>query len=69
MKIALTPLTALALPLTALRAQPALWPLKLSNLSRLCDVVDPQLSPDVAWVAYTVTRADSATDKRNSWLK
>ena len=70
MKTAFTLLVALALPLTALRAQPAPRPLQLSDLSRLRDVADPQLSPDGAWVAYTVTRADSATDKRDAdvWM-
>jgi len=70
MKTAFTLLAALALPLTALRAQPAPRPLQLSDLSRLRDVADPQLSPDGAWVAYTVTRADSAADKRDAdvWM-
>ena len=70
MKTAFTLLVALALPLTALRAQPAPRTLQLSDLSRLRDVADPQLSPDGAWVAYTVTRADSATDKRDAdvWM-
>ena len=66
MKIAVTPLTALALPLTALRAQPAPRPLQLSDLSRLRVVADPQLSLDGAWVTYTVTRADSVTNKRDA---
>ena len=66
MKTAFTPLTALALPLTALRAQPAPRPLQLSDLSRLRVVADPQLSLDGAWVTYTVTRADSVTNKRDA---
>ena len=66
MKTAFTLLAALALPLTALRAQPAPRPLQLSDLSRLRVVADPQPSLDGAWVAYTVTRADSATDKRDA---
>ena len=63
-------LAALVLPLTALQAQTAQRPLQLSDLSRMRDVADPQLSPDGAWVAYTVTRADSATDKRDTdvWM-
>ncbi|WP_235727365.1 S9 family peptidase [Hymenobacter siberiensis] len=70
MNKALTLLAALVLPLTALQAQTAQRPLQLSDLSRMRDVADPQLSPDGAWVAYTVTRADSATDKRDAdvWM-
>src|SRR5256884_1975251 len=36
----------------------------VADLFRLRDVADPQLSPDGAWVAYTVTGADSAVDKQ-----
>ena len=70
MKKALTLLAALGLPLTTVQAQTAPRPLQLSDLSRMRDVADPQLSPDGAWVAYTVTRADSATDKRDAdvWM-
>jgi dipeptidyl aminopeptidase/acylaminoacyl peptidase len=34
------------------------------------DVADPQLAPDGAWVAYTVSRVDSAADKRDAdvWM-
>ena len=66
MKTAFTPLAALALPLTALRAQPAPRPLQLSHLSQLRVVAAPQLSLDGAWVAYTVTLADLATNKRDA---
>jgi len=62
------------LPLAVL-AQPAQTPaaprpLSLRDLLRLRDVADPQLAPDGQWVAYTVTRADSATDKRDAdiWM-
>ena len=70
MKKAFALLAALVLPLTALQAQVAQRPLQLSDLSRMRDVADPQLSPDGAWVAYTVTRADSATDKNDTdvWM-
>src|SRR5438093_513660 len=66
-------LYALLLPLGArgVAAQaPALAPapaprlVTVADLFRLRDVADPQLSPDGAWVAYTVTRADSAEDKQ-----
>src|SRR5438105_4122372 len=47
---------------------PALAPaprlVTVADLFRLRDVADPQLSPDGAWVAYTVTRADSVEDSQ-----
>ena len=45
-------------------------PLRSSDLFRLKDVRDPQLSPDGAWVAYTVTTIDSAKDKSDNdiWM-
>ncbi|MDJ0365193.1 S9 family peptidase [Hymenobacter sp. H14-R3] len=69
MKTLLPILVALALPLATL-AQTAPRPLNLSDLARLRDVADPNLSPDGAWVAYTVTRVDTATDKRDAdvWM-
>ena len=44
--------------------------MSLRDLTRLRDVADPQLAPDGQWVAYTVTRADSATDRRDAdiWM-
>src|SRR6266702_6860778 len=36
----------------------------VTDLFRLRELADPQLSPDGAWVAYTVTGADSAEDKQ-----
>ncbi len=40
------------------------------DLLRIREVSDPQLSPDGAWVAYTVTTSDTVTDKRDSdvWM-
>src|SRR5688500_5387894 len=65
-----TLLAALSLQCITAKAQTAPRPLKLSDLGLMRDVADPQLSPDGAWVAYTVTRADSATDKRDAdvWM-
>lgn len=68
-------LAAFGLPL-ALNAQIALTastvprPLTLRDLARLRDVADPQLAPDGAWVAYTVTRPDTVADKRDAdvWM-
>jgi dipeptidyl aminopeptidase/acylaminoacyl peptidase len=40
------------------------------DLLRLREVSDPQLSPDGAWVAYTVTTADTVRDRqdRDIWM-
>ena len=69
MKKLLPLLGALALPLAGL-AQTAPRPLNLADLNRMRDVADPNLSPDGAWVAYTVSRVDTATDKRDAdvWM-
>jgi dipeptidyl aminopeptidase/acylaminoacyl peptidase len=51
----------LLLAATPLAAQQR--PLEPSDIYRFLNVRDPQLSPDGEWVAYTVTRADSARDR------
>lgn len=64
-------LLALASIGSALTAQaPAKRPIQSSDLFRLRAIGDPQRSPDGAWVAGTVTRADSAKDKSDTdiWL-
>ncbi len=45
-------------------------PLKVDDQFALKDVYDPQLSPDGAWVAYTVTTTDLAKDKSDTdiWM-
>ncbi|HMC55682.1 MAG TPA: S9 family peptidase [Gemmatimonadaceae bacterium] len=45
-------------------------PLRASDLYRIRNVNDPQLSPDGAWVAYTVSSVDSAKDKSDTdvWM-
>ena len=45
-------------------------PLRLDDLDRLKVVRDPQVSPDGAWVAYTVTSVDVAADKDDAdvWM-
>lgn len=57
------------LPYAQLAAQ-ARRPLRSSDLYHLKDVRDPELSPDGAWVAYTVTSIDSAKDKSDNdiWM-
>ncbi|MEP6551325.1 MAG: DPP IV N-terminal domain-containing protein, partial [Gemmatimonadales bacterium] len=44
--------------------------LELNDVYRLRDVSDPQLSPDGAWVAYTVSLPDTSEDQTNSdvWM-
>ena len=44
--------------------------LTLDDLARIRDVSDPQLSPDGAWVAYTVSTTDLAEDRhdRDIWM-
>jgi dipeptidyl aminopeptidase/acylaminoacyl peptidase len=45
-------------------------PLRATDIFRVRDVRDPQISPDGKWVAYTVSVADSATDKNDTdvWM-
>ncbi len=45
-------------------------PLRASDIYQLRGVNDPQLSPDGAWVAYSVTAVDSAKDKNDTdiWM-
>ncbi len=51
-------------------ATAAARPIGVADLLQLHDVGDPQLAPDGAWVAYTVSSADSAEDKRHTavWM-
>lgn len=44
--------------------------LRPNDIFRFRDVGDPRLSPDGAWVAYTITTTDSAKDKSDSdvWM-
>src|SRR4051812_17038927 len=45
-------------------------PIRTTDLYRLKNVNDPQLSPDGAWVAYTVSSIDSSADKTDTdvWM-
>lgn len=58
------PLPASATPVPTRRS------LALADLFQARDVSDPQVSPDGAWVAYTVTRVDTSEDKNVSaiWM-
>ena len=61
---------ASALALQPSHAQGTRRPLRSNDLYHLRDVRDPQMSPDGAWVAYTVTTIDSAKDKSDTdiWM-
>jgi dipeptidyl aminopeptidase/acylaminoacyl peptidase len=64
-------LVALVLASTSASAQaPGRRALRAADVYQLRSVNDPQLSPDGAWVAYSVTTADSAKDKSDSdvWM-
>jgi dipeptidyl aminopeptidase/acylaminoacyl peptidase len=54
----------------AARPAAAKRPLRATDIFRVRDVRDPQVSPDGKWVAYTVAVADSATDKNDTdvWM-
>ena len=58
----------LALPFV-MQAQ-AKRPLQASDIYRLRDVGAPRISPDGAWIAYTVTTIDSVKDSRDTdvWM-
>jgi len=45
-------------------------PVEARDLLRIREVSDPQLSPDGAWVAYTVATSDTVEDKRDAdvWM-
>jgi dipeptidyl aminopeptidase/acylaminoacyl peptidase len=45
-------------------------PVEAKDLLRIKEVSDPQLSPDGAWVAYTVSTSDTVEDKRDAdiWM-
>src|SRR4051812_21316716 len=61
---------ASALALQPSHAQAPRRPLRSSDLYRLRDVRDPQISPDGGSVAYTVTTIDSSKDKSDTdiWM-
>lgn len=61
-------LFALALAVTA--ESNAQRPVEARDLLRIREVTDPQLSPDGAWVAYTVATSDTVEDGRGSdvWM-
>jgi dipeptidyl aminopeptidase/acylaminoacyl peptidase len=58
------------LPAVATSQSPTKRPLRASDIYQLRGVNDPQLSPDGAWVAYSVTAVDSAKDKSDTdvWM-
>jgi len=61
---------ALAALATGTAQAPARRPFSLDDLARIRHVSDPQISPDGAWVSYTVTTTDTARDRTQSdvWM-
>ena len=55
---------------TVLAQTPAKRPIAPSDILRLQNITDPQVSPDGQWVAYTLSSVDKEKDKRNSdvWM-
>jgi dipeptidyl aminopeptidase/acylaminoacyl peptidase len=66
-RVGLAVLAVLVSSATQLQAQ---RPVTSDDLARLRDVSDPQVSPDGAWVAYTVSAVDTAKDRDDTdiWL-
>src|SRR5690348_5908632 len=54
----------------ALSAQAPVRAFSLDDVLRVRNVRDPEISPDGAWVAYTVSQADTADDRDRSavWM-
>src|SRR2546423_2209393 len=64
-----TALFAFSLALVAMPAHAqSRRPLQSSDLYRLRDVRDPQISPDGGWIAFTVSGIDSSKDKSDNDL-
>ena len=63
-------LATLATPTALLAQTAARRPIVATDHYRIRNVADPQRSPDGAWVAYTVTAADSAKDRNDTdvWM-
>ncbi|HZM27929.1 MAG TPA: S9 family peptidase [Gemmatimonadales bacterium] len=65
------PIVALAFPLSPTFPQaPARRAFSLDDLARIRTITEPAISPDGAWVSYTVTTVDSARDREQSdiWM-
>ena len=68
---AVLPSLAAALPLATAQPQaPAGRTFSLDDLARIHTVTDPAISPDGAWVSYTVTTIDTTRDREQSdiWM-
>jgi Tol biopolymer transport system component len=67
MRGALSALLAIVVSVADVHAQ---RPVNSDDLARVKDVSDPQLSPDGAWIAYTVSVPDTAKDQDDTdlWL-
>jgi dipeptidyl aminopeptidase/acylaminoacyl peptidase len=70
-KAATLQLAAAAVALSTAAAQaPSRQPFSLDDVARIRWVSDPQISPDGAWVSYTVTTTDVGRDRQQSniWM-
>jgi dipeptidyl aminopeptidase/acylaminoacyl peptidase len=67
--LALVPVLGAQAPAAPLPPAPP-RPFSLDDLSRVRDVREPQISPDGAWVAYTVSTSDTTEDRNHSavWM-
>ena len=63
-----TALVALAVATLPAAAVPVRRALRVDDLYRLREVADPRLSPDGAWVAYTVSALDAERDREDGDL-
>ena len=57
-----------SVPVTASAASPVKHGMGLEDLAKIARVGAPQVSPDGAWVAYTVSKEDTPEDKGVSQL-
>jgi dipeptidyl aminopeptidase/acylaminoacyl peptidase len=66
----IVPLLVLTASALAAAQAPGKRVIRVGDMYRLKNVGDPQISPDGAWVAYTVSATDSAKDKTDTdiWM-
>jgi dipeptidyl aminopeptidase/acylaminoacyl peptidase len=70
MEVGLKYLSLFAIAVTVASPAAAQRPVEARDLLRIREVTDPQVSPDGAWVAYTVSTSDTVEDKRDAdvWM-
>src|ERR1700730_5199338 len=67
----LFPASVISFAQTAPTAPPAKRHISLDDLAKIARVGSPVISPDGAWVLYSVSRADTKEDKNHSdlWMQ